>query len=47
MAFISALAFCSSTNTKINFDVNPDIDIKDAKTFAWLKDSKCNGLINL
>lgn len=40
MAFISILASCSSTNTKINFDVNPDIDIRNAKTFAWLKESK-------
>jgi hypothetical protein len=38
--FFSMLVSCSSTNTKVHFDVNPDIDITSAKTFAWLKESK-------
>jgi hypothetical protein len=37
---ISALTSCSNTQTKINFDVNPNVNINEAKTFAWLKESK-------
>ncbi|MEY8213360.1 MAG: DUF4136 domain-containing protein, partial [Colwellia sp.] len=40
LILISVIASCSHTNTKVNFDVNPNVDIKEAKTFAWLKESK-------
>ena len=40
LIFISALASCSSTNTKVNFDINLIVNIKGIKTFAWLAESK-------
>ena len=40
LIFISALASCSSKNTKVNFDINPNVNIKGVKNFAWLAESK-------
>ena len=36
-ALVVLLSACSASGPSVNFDKNPEVDISNAKTFAWLK----------